>query len=105
MRSFAKPRGFDALTGAEGRRCVLGNIFADFTWEVLELAVELDVAFTLLEQPEDGSDELRTSRRPATLIHMAPQLAKILCHPGYRIFSFHQGNLGAGYPKPNLFGC
>ena len=47
VRSYAKPRGFDALTGPERRHCILGNIFADFAWE------ETDIAFALLEQPED----------------------------------------------------
>ena len=38
---------------SERDRCILGNIFADFTWEVRELAIEVEVSFLLLEQPED----------------------------------------------------
>ena len=53
VRSYSYPRGFDTLTGAERQRCILDNIFADFAWEILELAAELEIAFTLLEQPED----------------------------------------------------
>ena len=53
VRSAAKPRGFDQLTVAERDRCILGNIFADFTWEVVELAIDVHVSFLLLEQPED----------------------------------------------------
>ena len=53
VRSAAKPRGLDKLTAAERDRCILGNIFADFTWEVVELAIEVNVSFLLLEQPED----------------------------------------------------
>ena len=53
VRSYENPRGFATLTGAERHKCILGNIFADFTWEVLELAAEIDISFALLEQPED----------------------------------------------------
>ena len=38
IRSYRSPKGLDTLTAAERRRCILGNIFADFTWEVLTLA-------------------------------------------------------------------
>ena len=31
VQSYAKPRGSDTLTGSERRRCLPGNIFADFT--------------------------------------------------------------------------
>ena len=34
VRSYKNPKGLDTLTAAERRRCILGNIFADFTWEV-----------------------------------------------------------------------
>ena len=42
VRSAAKPRGLDKLTAAERDRCILGNIFTDFTWEVVELAIEVN---------------------------------------------------------------
>ena len=38
VRSAAKPRGLDKLTATERDRCILGNIFADSTCEVVELA-------------------------------------------------------------------
>ena len=53
MRSAAKPRGLDKLAAAEHDRCTLGNIFVDFIWEVVELAIEVNISFLLLEQPED----------------------------------------------------
>ena len=102
VRSYENPRGFDTLTGAERRKCILGNIFADFSWEVLELAAQLDIAFTLLEQPEDlgaMSCGPRAGRRPASMWQW-PQRDKILGYSGFKTFAFHQGNLGAGYPKP-----
>ena len=95
VRSYAKPRGFDTLTGAERHTCILGNI-ADFTFEVLELAAELGVAFTLLEQPEDlgaMSYGPHAGPQPSSMWQW-PQLAKILGFPGYRTFCFHQGDRG-----------
>ena len=41
----------------------------------------------------------RAGRRPASMWQW-PQLAKILGYPGFKTFSFHRGNLGAGYPEP-----
>ena len=49
MQSYENPRGLLKLTA----RMHLGNIFADFTWEVIELANEVEVSFLLLEQTED----------------------------------------------------
>ena len=62
VRSYAKPQGFDTLTGAERRRCILGNIFADFTWE------EIADRYCLRASGATGrfgGYELRTSLRPA----------------------------------------
>ena len=69
VRSYENPRGFATLTGAERQKCILGNIFADFTWEVLELAAELDISFALLEQPEDLGAMIgpHAGKRPASM--------------------------------------
>ena len=48
VRSYEKLRGLDTLTASERHRCILGNIFADFMWEVIELAIEVEVSFLLL---------------------------------------------------------
>ena len=53
VRSYKSPKGLDTLTAAERRRCILGNLFADFTREVLTLASATKLSFVLLEQPED----------------------------------------------------
>ena len=37
VRSFASPRGLETLTAKERDRAILGNIFADFSWEVAGL--------------------------------------------------------------------
>ena len=104
VRSYENPRGLATLTGAERHKCILGNIFADFTGEVLELAAELDISFTLLEQPEDlgaMSYGPHAGKRPASMWQWR-QLKKILSYKGFKTFSFHQGNLGASYP---IHGC
>ena len=60
------------------------------------------MAFALLEQPEDlGATSYgpRAGWRPASMWQW-PQRDKILGYSGFKTFSFHQGNLGASYPKP-----
>ena len=53
VRSFASPRGLDSLTAAERGRAILGNVFADFCYDVIACALDVDIKFLLLEQPED----------------------------------------------------
>ena len=86
IRSYKSPKGLDTLTAAERRRCILGNIFADFTWEVLTLTSAMQLSFVLLE-------------RPASMWQW-PAFADITAKPDWKTFAFHQGNFGAGYPKP-----
>ena len=102
VRSYKSPKGLDTLTAAERRRCILGNIFADFTWEVLTLASATQTGFVLLEQPEDlgaMSYGPHAGERPASM-WQRPAFADITAKPDWQTFAFHQGNLGAGYPKP-----
>ena len=102
VRSYKSPKGLDTLTAAERRRCILGNIFADFTWEVLTLASATQLGFVLLEQPEDlgaMSYGPHAGERPASMWQW-PAFADITAKPDWQTFAFHQGNLGAGYPKP-----
>ena len=87
---------------AERRRCILGNIFADFTWEVLTLASATQLNFVLLEQPEDLDAMAygpHAGERPASMWQW-PAFADITAKSDWKTFAFHQGNLGAGYPKP-----
>ena len=102
VRSCASPRGLETLTAAERRRCILGNIFADFTWEVIDVASEIEISFVLLEQPEDlgaMSYGPHAGERPASMWQW-PAFAAISAKTDWHIFAFHQGNLGAGYLKP-----
>ena len=102
VRSYKSPKGLDTLTAAERRRCILGNIFADFTWQVLTLASATQLSFVLLEQPEDlgaMSYGPHAGERPASMWQW-PAFADITTKPDCKNFAFHQGNFGAGYPKP-----
>ena len=96
------------LCAAEGLNlemlCIdmLGNIFADFTWEVLTLTSAMQLSFVLLEQPEDlGAMAYgpHVGERPASTWQW-PAFADIMAKPDWKTFAFHQGNSGAGYPKP-----
>ena len=56
----------------------------------------------LLEQPEDlGAMAYRphAGERPASMWQW-PAFADITAKPDWKTFAFHQGNFGAGYPKP-----
>ena len=53
VRSFASPRGLETLTAKERDRAILGNIFADFSWEVAGLVAQGKARFLAFEQPED----------------------------------------------------
>ena len=58
--------------------------------------------FVLLEQPEDlGAMAYgpRAGQRPASMWQW-PAFADIFAKPDWKTFAVHQGNLGAGYPKP-----
>ncbi len=102
MRSYKNPRGLDKLTAAERDRAILGNIFADFSWEVINMAATSSLPFLLLEQPEDlgamryGPFE---GQRPASMWQW-PQFHEMLGRYDFRTCVFHQGNLGCDYPKP-----
>ena len=93
VRSAAKPRGLDQLTAAERDRCILGNLFADFTWEVVELAIATKVSFLLLEQPEDLGMLARgpyKGQRPASMWQW-PAMARVLQLPGLSTLALHYG--------------
>ena len=96
MRSAAKPRGLDKLTAAERDRCILGNIFADFTWDVVEVAFEVSISFLLLEQPEDLG-MLATGpykgQRPASMWQW-PAMSKVAKLSKVTTLALHQSSFG-----------
>ena len=109
VRSAATPRGLDKLTAAERDRCILGNLFADFTWEVVELALAAKVSFLLLEQPEDLGVLAKgpyKGQQPASMWQW-PAMKRVLQLPGVSTLALHQSSFGTSYPKPTrllLFG-
>ena len=96
VRSFEKPPGLDKLTASERDRCILGNIFADFTWEVIELAVDVSVSFLLLEQPEDLGRLAKGPYRdrPASMWQWS-SMEKIAKLPRVTTLALHQASFGA----------
>ena len=62
----------------------------------------MQLSFVLLEQPEDlGAMAYgpHAGKRPAPMWQW-PAFADITAKPDWKTFAFHQGNFGAGYPKP-----
>ena len=62
----------------------------------------MQLSFVLLEQPEDlGAMAYgpHAGERPASMLQW-PAFADITAKPDWKTFAFHQGNFGAGYPKP-----
>ena len=101
VRSYELPRGLEKLTPAERDRAILGNIFADFSFEIATLVAEGDATFLAMEQPEDlgalptGPHE---GLRPASMWQW-PQVADLL-KKGLRTVAFHQASFGVPYAKP-----
>ena len=101
IRSYECPRGLETLTPAERDRAILGNIFADFSYEVAALVADGAATFMAMEQPEDlgalasGPHE---GLRPASMWQW-PQLADLLSK-GLRTVAFHQASFGTPYAKP-----
>ena len=101
VRSYECPRGLQTLTPAERDRAIMGNIFADFSYEVAALVADGAATFLAMEQPEDlgalasGPHE---GLRPASMWQW-PQLADLL-QKGLRTVAFHQASFGTPYAKP-----
>ena len=99
VRSYELPRGLEKLTPVERDRVILGNIFADFSFEIATLVAEGAATFLAMEQPEDlgalptGPHE---GLRPASMWQW-PQLADLL-EKGLRTVAFHQASFP--YAKP-----
>ena len=102
VRSYDSPRGLQKLTPAERDRAILGNIFADFSYEVATLVADGAATFFAMEQPEDlgalASGPHDEGLRPASMWQW-PQLADLLSK-GLRTVAFHQASFGTPYAKP-----
>ena len=89
-------RGLERLTA----KAMIGVMFADFSFEVAQLALQ-SATFFVLEQPEDlGAMPAgpRKGQRPATMWQW-PQHTELV-KQGLRSVCFHQSHFGTGYPKP-----
>ena len=106
VRDFRHPRGLQFLTAIERRKCNLGNTFADFTWEIVGLAAEIDsIAFLAFENPEDlGSIGYgpRKGGRPASMWQWK-QFRDLTATGKIDTFAIHQSDFGVKYPKPTRF--
>ena len=59
------------LTAKERDRAILGNIFADFSWEVAGLVALGKARFLAFEQPEPWGSDLGPTARAATCYNVA----------------------------------
>ena len=106
VRNFRHRRGLQVLTAIERRKCNLGNTFADFAWEVVSLAVDIDsIVFLAFENPEDlGSINYGPHKggRPASMWQWE-QFHDLISTGKIQTFAIHQSDFGVEYPKPTRF--
>ena len=106
VRSFQFPRGLKILTAIERRKCNLGNVFADFAWEVVLLAEENDsVAFLAFENPENLGTIMygpNQGGRPASMWQWRA-FDRAIAAGTIKTFAIHQADFGVEYPKPTRF--
>ncbi|CAE7462327.1 unnamed protein product, partial [Symbiodinium microadriaticum] len=91
VRCYQSPRGMDTLTSRERDKAILGNVFADFAWEVATLVADGAASFLAFEQPEDLGTIAkgpRAGERPASMWQW-PQLRQLL-DKGLCTVAFHQ---------------
>ena len=106
VRNFRQRRGLQVLTAIERRKCNLGNTFADFAWEIVSLAVDIDsIVFLAFENPEDlGSINYGPHKggRPASMWQWE-QFHDLISTGKVQTFAIHQSDFGVDYPKPTRF--
>ena len=93
--------GKDTLTARERDRAMLGNVFADFAWDVASLVAQGAANFLAFEQPEDLGAIHKgpfAGQRPASMWQW-PAFEQLLKR-GCRTVAFHQASFGAPYAKP-----
>ena len=101
VRCYQHPRGKDTLTARERDRAILGNVFADFAWEVATLVAQGAANFLAFEQPEDLGAINKgpfAGQRPASMWQW-PAFEQLL-KQGCRTVVFHQASFGTPYAKP-----
>jgi hypothetical protein len=99
IRSREHPDGFPWLNAKKLQQAAQGTAFADKTWELADLAYELDAAF-LSEFPEDlGKTDTGV---PASLWQMQ-KFSDCLARKNMKTFALFQCEFGAQTPKPTRF--
>ena len=99
IRSREHPDGFPWLTAKKLQQAAQGTAFANKTWELADLAYELDAAF-LSEFPEDlGKMDTGV---PASLWQMQ-KFSDCLARKNMKTFALFQCEFGAQTPKPTRF--
>ncbi|OLQ03582.1 Anthranilate N-benzoyltransferase protein 2 [Symbiodinium microadriaticum] len=101
VRCYQHPRGKDTLTARERDRAILGNVFADFAWEVATLVAKGAANFLAFEQPDDLGAIHKgpfAGERPASMWQW-PAFEQLL-KQGCRTVVFHQASFGTPYAKP-----
>ncbi|CAE7384788.1 unnamed protein product [Symbiodinium microadriaticum] len=101
VRCYQHPRGKDTLTARERDRAILGNLFADFAWDVATLVAQGAASFLAFEQPEDLGAIHKgpfAGQRPASMWQW-PAFEQLL-KQGCRTVAFHQASFGTPYAKP-----
>ena len=102
VRSYEHQRGLPTLTPAERDRAIMGNIFADFSYEVATLVADGAATFLAMEQPELDLGALASGPheglRPASMWQW-PQLAHLLA------VAFHQASFGTPYASRHASCC
>ncbi|CAE7367520.1 unnamed protein product, partial [Symbiodinium pilosum] len=80
------------------RAAMLGNNLADFSFAAAEAALNLPVAFMLLEQPEDLGT-VRPKQRPSSM-WQRKGFQRLRRRARARHIAFHQRDFGVDYAKP-----
>ena len=102
VRSFVHHRGLRRLTWSERKKADWGNTLMDFTYELIQTAINKEVRFILFENPEDlgalqqGPYE---GQRPASMWQDEKFLA-LLQTGQIDTVAFYQQDFGTEYLKP-----
>ena len=102
VRSFVFPRGLQRLTWHERNKANWGNTLKDFTFQMIQVAIDQQVPLILFENPEDlgalqqGPYE---GQRPASM-WQSEQFEALIDSGQIYTVAFYQQDFGTEYLKP-----